>query len=204
MAGASIKWADELEEVLPPWEMDKVVPSWDDPYWSRCKVKQVKQVKPAARPVRVRKPVHIKKEHTYPYLVPICTYLAMRLGEKEMKKLLKEEEVKDEQELEQKYMARIMREPGICKNPDRKEYHRFDVEKLGEGALLQRIRGWESGELIVSEGDGEKAQWFVTLLAMGPYSPLITTPITIKEQAKQDTGRGPFRGVEEEVHKILF
>ena len=143
-------------------------------------------------------------QHTYPYLVPICTYLAMRLGEKEMKKLLKEEEVKDEQELEQKYMARIMREPGICKNPDRKEYHRFDVEKLGEGALLQRIRGWESGELIVCSGDGEKAQWFVTLLAMGPYSLLINTPITTKEQAKQDTGRGPFRGVEEEVHKIFF
>ena len=58
--GASIKWADELEEVFPPWEMDEVVPSWDDPHWSRCKVQQVK---PAARSVRVRKPVHIKKEH---------------------------------------------------------------------------------------------------------------------------------------------
>ena len=136
--------------------------------------------------------------------MPICTYLAMRLGENEMKKLLKEEQVKNEQELEQKYMERIMREPGLCKNPGRKEYQRFDVEKLGEGALLQRIRGWESGELIVSVGDGEKAQWFVTLLAMGPYSLLINTPITTKEQAKQDTGRGPFRGVEEEVHKILF
>jgi hypothetical protein len=98
-------------------------------------------------------------------------------------------------------MARIMREPGICKNPGRKGYQRFDVEKLGEGALQRRIRGWESGELIVSEGDGEKAQWFVTLLAMGPCSPLITSPIAVKEHAKQDKERGPFRGVEEEVHK---
>ena len=166
--GASIKWADELEEVFPPWEMDEVVPSWDDPHWSRCKVKQVK---PAARSVRVRKTVHIKKEHTYPYLVPICTYLAMKLGEKGMKKLMKEEQAKSEQELEQKYMARIM------------------------------SGGWESGEHIVSVGDGGEAQWFVTLLAMGPCSPLISTsPIAIKEHAKQDKERGPFRGVEEEVH----
>ena len=119
-----------------------------------------------------------------------------------MKKLMKEEQVKNEQELEQKYMERIMREPGLCKNPSRKEYQLFDVTKLGEGALPSRIRGWESGEQIVSVGDGEKAQWFVTLLAMGPCcSPLITSPIAIKEHAKQDTGRGPFRGVEEEVQK---
>ena len=134
--------------------------------------------------------------------MPICTYLAMRLGENEMKKLLKEEQVKNEQELEQKYMERIMREPGFCKNPSRKEYQLFDVTKLGEGALQSRIRGWESGEQIVSVGDGEKAQWFVTLLAMGPCSPLIrTSPIANKEHAKQDKERGPFRGAEEEVHK---
>ena len=134
--------------------------------------------------------------------MPICTYLAMRLGENEMKKLLKEEQVKNEQELEQKYMERIMREPGLCKNPSRKEYQLFDVTKLGEGALQSRIRGWESGEQIVSVGDGEKAQWFVTLLAMGPCSPLIrTSPIANKEHAKQDKERGPFRGAEEEVHK---
>ena len=119
-----------------------------------------------------------------------------------MKKLLKEEQVKNEQELEQKYMERIMREPGLCKNPSRKEYQLFDVTKLGEGALQSRIRGWESGEQIVSVGDGEKAQWFVTLLAMGPCSPLIrTSPIANKEHAKQDKERGPFRGAEEEVHK---
>ena len=106
------------------------------------------------------------KEHTYPYLVPLFNYLAMKLGEKGMKKLMKEEQAKTEQELEQKYMA--------------------------------RIRGWESGEHIVSVGDGGEAQWFVTLLAMGPCSPLISTsPIAIKEQDKE---RGPFRGVEEEVH----
>ena len=118
-----------------------------------------------------------------------------------MKKLLKEEQVKNEQELEQKYMERIMREPGLCKNPSRKEYQLFDVTKLGEGALQSRIRGWESGEQIVSVGDGEKAQWFVTLLAMGPCSPLITSPIAINEHAKQDKERGPLRGVEEEVYK---
>ena len=56
-----------------------------------------------------------------------------------MKKLLKEEQVKNEQELEQKYMERIMREPGLCKNPSRKEYQLFDVTKLGEGALQSRI-----------------------------------------------------------------
>ena len=169
--GAKIMWADELEEVLPPWEMDEVVPSWDDPHWSRCKVKQVK---PAARSVRVRKTVHIKKEHTYPHLVPICTYLAMKLGEKGMKKLMKEEQAKTEQDLEQ---------------------------KLGEGALQRQIRGWESGEQIVSVGVGGKAQWCVTLLAMGPCSPLITPPIAIKQHAKQDKERGPMSGVEEEVYK---
>ena len=118
-----------------------------------------------------------------------------------MKKLLKEEQVKNEQELEQKYMERIMREPGLCKNPSRKEYQLFDVTKLGEGALQSRIRGWESGEQIVSVGVGGKAQWFVTLLAMGPCSPPITSPFAIKEHAKQDKERGPFRGVEEEVNK---
>ena len=148
--------------------------------------------------------VSIKKDQTYPYLVPICTYLAMKLGEEGMEKLMKEEQAKTEQKLEEKYMARIMREPGLCMNPTFKEYQRFDVTKLGEGALQRQIRGWESGEHIVSVGDGGKARWFVTLLAMGPYSLLFNTPITTKEQAKQDTGRGPFRGVEEEVHKIFF
>ena len=148
--------------------------------------------------------VSIKKDQTYPYLVPICTYLAMKLGEKGMEKLMKEEKANTEQELEQKYMARIMREPGLCNNPTFKEYQRFDVTKLGEGALQRQIRGWESGEHIVSVGDGGKARWFVTLLAMGPCNPLITTISAMKEKAKQDTGRGPFRGVEEEVKKLLF
>ena len=142
--------------------------------------------------------VSIKKDQTYPYLVPICTYLAMKLGEEGMEKLMKEEQAKTEEKLEEKYMARIMREPGLCKNPTYREYQLFDVTKLGEGALQRQIPGWESGEHIVSVGDGGEAQWFVTLLAMGPCSPLISTsPIAIKEQDKE---RGPFRGVEEEVH----
>ena len=70
---------------------------------------------------------------------------------------------------------------------------------MGEGALQRLIRGWESGPQIVSVSDGGKAQVFVRMLAMSPCSTRIITPIIKEEQASQDTGRGHYRGVTEEV-----
>ena len=202
--GGSINWVDDLDEEIPPWEnVNMEIPHWDA--W------EGKQVKPVERAVRVEKVVEIKKalrvkrvvtikkETTHPYLMPLGSYLAMVLGKEGMMKLLKEEGVRTEKKLEEKYLRQIMREPGPCKNPG-EEFQTFDVTKLGEGALQRLIRGWESGPQIVSVSDGGKAQVFVRMLAMSPCSNHIITPITTKEQPKQDTVEGQLKGVKEKVN----
>ena len=201
--GGSINWVDDVDEEIPPWEkVDMEIPHWDA--WDGKQVKpveravRVKKVVEIKKALRVKRVVTIKKETTHPYLMPLGSYLAMMLGEEGMRKLLKEEGVKTEKKLEEKYMRQIMREPGPCKNPG-EEFQTFDVTKLGEGALQRLIRGWESGPQIVSVSDGGKAQVFVRMLAMSPCSTRIITPIIKEEQASQDTGRGHSRGVKEEV-----
>ena len=86
--GSWINWCEEVEREDPP--------GW----WSRF------EAKPVERPVRVKKEVRLKKETTYPYFMPIGSYLAMKEG--------KEGGARIEKQLEEKYMAQIMREPGIC------------------------------------------------------------------------------------------
>ena len=202
--GGSINWVDDLDEEIPPWENVNV----EIPHWDAWDGKQVKPVERAARvkkvveikkALRVKRVVTIKKETTHPYLMPLGSYLAMMLGEEGMRKLLKEEGVRTEKKLEEKYMRQTMREPGPCKNPG-EEFQTFDVTKLGEGALQRLIRGWESGPQIVSVSDGGKAQVFVRMLAMSPCSNHIITPITTKEQPKQDTVEGQLKGVKEKVN----
>ena len=182
---ASIKWDEEVDENLPPWEDPTVKPSWSS--------FEVKEEKPA----RVRRPVTIRKETTHPYLVPIGNYLAMKLGEEGMKKLLRDEKVRTPEQLEERYMAHINREPGVCKNPGPYQQKFVDVEKLGEGALQRLIRGWESGLEIGSVGEDGKAKVSVKMLALSPH---ISHPITIKEQPSQDTGSVPSKGVDKEVN----
>ena len=201
--GGSINWVDDVDEEIPPWEkVDMEIPHWDawdgkqaKPVERAARVEKVVEIKKA---LRVKRVVTIKKETTHPYLMPLGSYLAMMLGEEGMRKLLKEEGVRTEKKLEEKYMRQTMREPGPCKNPG-EEFQTFDVTKLGEGALQRLIRGWESGPQIVSVSDGGKAQVFVRMLAMSPCSTRIITPIIKEEQASQDTGRGHSRGVKEEV-----
>ena len=203
-AGGSINWVDDLDEEIPPWEnVDKEIPHWDTwdvkqvtPVERAVKVKKVVKTKKA---LRVKREVTIKKETTYPHLMPLGSYLAMRLGEEGMRKLLKEEGVRTEKQLEERYMRHIMREPGPCKNPG-EGFQTFDVTKLGEEAVQRHIRGWESGPQIVTVTDGGKAQVFVKMLAMSPCSPHIINPITTKEQPKQDTDEGQMKGVKEEVN----
>ena len=202
--GGSINWVDDVDEEIPPWEkVDMEIPHWDawdgkqvKPVEKAARVKKVVEIKKA---LRVKRVVTIKKETTHPYLMPLGSYLAMMLGEEGMRKLLKEEGVRTEKQLEERYMRHIMREPGPCKNPG-EGFETFDVTKLGEGAVQRLLRGWESGPQIVSVGDGVKAQVFVKMLAMSPSSPHIITPFTIKEQPKQDTGEGQLKGVEKKVN----
>ena len=202
--GGSINWVDDVDEEIPPWEkVDMEIPHWDawdgkqvKPVERAARVKKVVEIKKA---LRVKRVVTIKKETTHPYLMPLGSYLAMMLGEEGMRKLLKEEGVRTEKKLEEKYMRQTMREPGPCKNPG-EEFQTFDVTKLGEGALQRLIRGWESGPQIVSVSDSGKAQVFVRMLAMSPCSPHIITPITTEEQPKQDTGEAQLKGVEKEVN----
>ena len=151
----------------------------------------VVEAKPVERPVRVKKEVRLKKETTYPYFMPIGSYLAMKEG--------KEGGARIEKQLEEKYMAQIMREPGICKSPQWPKFTAFQVEKLEEGALQRLIRGWEGGLEIVDVGKGGKTQLCVVMHAMSPNSCHIITPVTSKEEASQDTGSDQMKGVEKEV-----
>ena len=172
--GSWINWCEEVEREDPP--------GW----WSRF------EAKPVERPVRVKKEVRLKKETTYPYFMPIGSYLAMKEG--------KEGGARIEKQLEEKYMAQIMREPGICKSPQWPKFTAFQVEKLEEGALQKLIRGWEGGLEIVDVGKGGKTQLCVVMHAMSPNSCHIVTPVTSKEEASQDTGSDQMKGVEKEVN----
>ena len=194
--GGRINWADEVEEVDP---LGARVPPPSS--WSKT---EVVQKKPAEKVrVRVRKEVTLRKEITYPHYMPLGNHLAMTMGKEGVKKLMKEEGLRTEGEveelLEKRYVAEMRREPGGCQNPLEEKFRRFDVEALGEGALQRLIRGWESRPDIASVEEGGKTKWFVTFLAMGPHSSHIIPPVAAKEQPSQDRGRGPFRGVEEEV-----
>ena len=188
--GGWFDWTEEVEVEDPiGWYSDARVEK---------KVEEV-VVKQPAKEVARRK-VTLNKETSYPYLMPICSYLAMTLGQEGFKKLLKEEEVRSEDRLEKRYLERMMREPGVCKSPDWEPFRAFDVEKLGEGALQRLIRGWESGPEFVTVEEGGRTRLFVTLLAMSPFSPHIITPVIAKEPAKQDTERSQFKGVESKVN----
>ena len=200
--GATIDWSDEVEaldRVVPCYEEEGKCPGWDDPhYWARAEANQVARKR---KVVRVRKEVTIKKEKTYPHLMPICTYLALKLGQEEYKRLLTEESARNEEQLEEKLMARIQREPGVCRNPEGEKFRAkdFDVEKLGERDLKTLIRGWESGLEIVKVENGGKARHFVVLLSLGPNYFDSRQPMVKKEETKENTGEGQLRGVEQEV-----
>ena len=194
--GGRINWADEVEEVDP---LGTRVPPPSG--WSKTEVKQKKSAEKGR--VRMRKEVTIRKEITYPHYMPLGSYLAMTMGKEGVKKMMKELGVKTEKRLEElleeRYVAEMRREPGVCVNPLGDEFQRFDVEALGEAALQRLIHGWESRPDIASVEEGGKTKWFVTLQAIGPHSSQIITPVTTKEQPSEYRGRGPFRGVEEEV-----
>ena len=89
----------------------------------------------------------------------------------------------------------------MCKNSWEEKSEAFNVEKLGEGELQRRIRDWENGPKMVIREEGNRTSLFVTMLAMGPTNQHINNPLFIKEQAKQDIGKGQVRGFEAEVQK---
>ena len=180
--GSRINWAEEVETVNPAgWS------EYKEDIWQRKPAKAV-----------VKREIKIKKETTYPYEMRLGSYLKLKEGEEGMRRLRKEG-IKNEQQLEMRYMEEVLRKPGVCKNPRGEKFRYFDVEALGEGALQRMISGWESRPEVVGVGKGGRTPWFVTLLALGPHSSHIITPVSTKEQPSQDTGRGQFRGVEEEV-----
>ena len=191
MEEEKINWVEDTEEMYPFEEIVEKKPA---------KAVATVRKKPAKKVVRRK--VTIKKETSYPGLMRLGSYLAFREGKEGMKKLQKERSKTEEQveeQLEQKYMEEMMRQPGVCKNPDGEMFQTFDVEALEEGKIQQLISEWESRPQIVSVREGGKTLPYVSLLALGPHSPYISGPDFSKEQSKHDTGGDVFRGVEKEV-----
>ena len=191
MEEEKINWVEDTEEMYPFEEIVEKKPA---------KAVATVRKKPAKKVVRRK--VTIKKETSYPGLMRLGSYLAFREGKEGMKKLQKEgtkTEEQVEEQLEQKYMEEMMRQPGVCKNPDGEMFQTFDVEALGEGVIQRLISEWESRPQIVSVREGGKTLPYVSLLALGPHSPYISGPDFSKEQSKHDTGGDVFRGVEKEV-----
>ena len=209
MEEEKINWVEDTEEMYPFEEIEEKKPA--KAVEEKKPAKAVEEKKPAKavatvrkKPAKkvVRRKVTIKKETSYPGLMRLGSYLAFREGKEGMKKLQKEgtkTEEQVEQQLEQKYMEEMMRQPGVCKNPDGEMFQTFDVEALGEGAIQRLISEWESRPQIVSVREGGKTLPYVSLLALGPHSPYISGPDFSKEQSKHDTGGDVFRGVEKEV-----
>ena len=214
MEEEKINWVEDTEEMYPFEEEiveKKPAKAVDTVEKKPAKAVATVEKKPAKavatvrkKPAKkvVRRKVTIKKETSYPGLMRLGSYLAFREGKEGMKKLQKEgtkTEEQVEEQLEQKYMEEMMRQPGVCKNPDGEMFQTFDVEALEEGKIQQLISEWESRPQIVSVREGGKTLPYVSLLAMGPHSPYIRGPDFSKEQSKHDTGGDVFRGFEKEV-----
>ena len=201
-------WFEEVEEwgeFGPSWDGEGKTPGWDDDhYWGRLVVRKERKVVRERKEVWVRKEVRVRKEvtnKTYPHLMPLCSYMAMKLGEEGYKKLLKEENSRTEEQLEEKLMARIKRELGVCRNPEDEKFRSpdFDVEKMDEDALKKQIRGWERGLKIVEVDNGGKTRHFVVIHALGPNYFDSLQPLVKREEAPVSTGEGQLRGFEQEV-----
>ena len=122
------------------------------------KKKRVKRVRDAP----------LRSTPSYPYEMRVGTYLARREGPEGMRKL--QMKGVTEHKLEEKFMKEILRRPGICQNPAEKGFQKFDVEKLDEEAVMNRIRGYASGPMIRSRLNpaSGSTEHFVVLLAMSP------------------------------------
>ena len=203
MEEEKINWVEDTEEMYPfEEEIVEKKPAKPVATVEKKPAKAVATVRKKPAKKVVRRKVTIKKETSYPGLMRLGSYLAFREGKEGMKKLQKEgtkTEEQVEEQLEQKYMEEMMRQPGVCKNPDGEMFQTFDVEALGEGKIQQLISEWESRPQIVSVREGGKTLPYVSLLALGPHSPYISGPDFSKEQSKHDTGGDVFRGVEKEV-----
>ena len=181
--GASISWADEMDEVAPAWdEVMGSVPAWEDPCWSNVVVPQVKKVP------KVRREVRIKQEKTYSHLLPLGDYLVMKLGKKGLKA----------ETLERKYLGEMRRKPGECLSPINGEFKKFTVENLEAEVLQLRILEYQSRPKIVFDQTGRA---FVVLLALSPkhmYSKEYLSRVEeeTEEEALVET---QLRGVEDEV-----
>ena len=183
--GASISWADEMDEVAPAWdEVKGSVPTWEDPCWSNDVVRQVKKAP------KVRREVHIKQEKTYSHLLPLGNYLAMKLGMKGVKA----------DTLERRYLEEMRRKPGKCLSPTNEEFRKFRVENL-ETELLQALKlRFESRPKIIFDQTGRA---FVVMLALSPnnlyskeYIPRVEQDEETEEEGSEET---QMRGVEDEV-----
>ena len=202
MEEEKINWVEDTEEMYPFEEIVEKEPAKAVATVRKEPAKAVATVRKKPAKKVVRRKVTIKKETSYPGLMRLGSYLAFREGKEGMKKLQKEgtkTEEQVEEQLEQKYMEEMMRQPGVCKNPDGEMFQTFDVEALGEGVIQRLISEWESRPQIVSVREGGKTLPYVSLLALGPHSPYISGPDFSKEQSKHDTGGDVFRGVEKEV-----
>ena len=146
-----IAWAEEVEMTIP----SKGHPWTGADRWFKKK-----------RPVRR---VNDRKDTSYPDEVRLGIYLAMKQGK----------DVKEGERLEEEYIERLSRKPGVCKNSDMKNTYGsdlnppkvnnfLDVEAMGEEALRDLINGWEDGPKINSRRVAGKMQHFVVLLNMSP------------------------------------
>ena len=167
--GSGINWAEEVETADPAgWS------EYKEDIWQRKPAKAV-----------VKKEIKIKKDTTYPYEVRLGSYLKLKEGEEGMRRLRKEG-IKNEQQLEMRYMEEVLRKPGVCKNPTWVQFQKFDVETLGEKEVKTLIRSSESGLMIKSRYYPGKTEHYVVLLAMSPVQE-VPRKATEEKESQGDT-----------------
>ena len=156
--GGSFNWVEDVEVERPPWT------------WYKDKVVEKESGKAGVKKKRVKRArdAPLTSTPSYPHEMRVGTYLAMREGPEGMRKLKMKGVT--EQKLEEKFMKQILRKPGICQNPESKEFQTFDVEKLEEEAVKKLIRGCASGPKIRSRLNHASGsiEHFVVLLALSP------------------------------------
>ena len=136
----------------------------------------------------------MKSVTTFPYEMKLGTYLVMKEGEAEMRRLHKLG-IKTPEKLEKLYVEQVIfREPGVCANPN-KEFQKFDVEALSDEAVKRLISRWESGikiEARQNPGNG-RTDYYVRLLGMSPGQGDPIRPAKEKqhEQTRDDSKTRP-------------
>ena len=162
-----INWVEEVEMTYPATDLA-------EDYF--CDLGKLRRKRLRKRILARR--VNDKRDVCYRNEMRLGRYLAMRQG--------KAGNVEVEKQLESKYIDRLFRRPGVCKNSGMqdfgsglnppKESNFVDVQSMAEGGVREVINNWEDGLKIITRCNPvtSKKEYYIVLLDLSPRQVILS------------------------------